>query len=145
MTRSEKLQPIAKIRKQQERNAGRLHGETIRQAEQQQKQLNELIGYREQYSKAFQAASESGLTVIQLQEYKLFIHRLDDAIMQQKQLVNNGQNECEVSQKEWMNKRNRSKMIDKVVENRQQVEHLEMKKREQKELEDRPHKTFSRQ
>ncbi len=143
MNRSTKLQPIAKINKQQERNAGRLHGETMRRAEQQQKQLDELINYRNHYSKAFQAASEAGLSVVQMQEYKLFINRLDDAISQQRQQVNNGQNRCETSQKEWMQKRNECKKIDKVIENRQHIEQQDIKKREQTELENRPHKAFT--
>ena len=144
MSRSEKLQPIAKIRKQQERNAGRVHGETMREVEQQQKQLSELIGYRDQYEKSFQTASASGLSVIRLQEYKIFLQRLDDAIAQQQQMVNNGHSQCEASQKEWMNKRSRRKMIDKVVENRQQEERLEAEKQEQRELEDRPQNPITR-
>ena len=143
MNSSTKLQPIAKINKQQERNAGRVHGETLRQAEQQQRQLDELINYRNHYSKAFQAASEAGLSVIQMQEYKLFINRLDDAIAQQTLQVNNGNSRCENSQKEWMQKRSKCQMIDKVIESRQQVEHQQMEKREQTELENMPHKTFS--
>ncbi len=143
MNRSTKLQPIAKINKQQERSAGRLHGETIRQAEQQQKQLDELINYRNHYSKAFLAASEAGLSVVQMQEYKIFINRLDEAIAQQKLQVNHGQIRCETSQKEWMQKRSKSKMIDKVIESRQKIEHQEMEKREQTELENMPHKAFS--
>ena len=143
MNRSTKLQPIAKINKQQERNAGRVHGETIRQAELQQKQLDELIDYRNHYSKAFKSASEAGLSVVQMQEYKLFINRLDDAISQQKQQVHNGQSQCKTSEKDWMNKRSQCQRIDKVIENRQQVEKQEMKKREQREQENRPHKSFS--
>jgi flagellar protein FliJ len=143
MSDSRKLQPIAKIRKQQERSAGRLHGESLRQAEQQKKQLDELISYRNHYAKSFQSAIELGISVIQMQEYKHFINRLDDAITQQKQNVNNGQNICEASQKEWMQKRSKCQMIDKVIESRQQVEHQEKKKREQRELENLPHKTFT--
>ncbi|RKZ61879.1 MAG: flagellar export protein FliJ [Gammaproteobacteria bacterium] len=139
MNRSDRLQPISKIRKQQERNAGRLHGESIRQTELQKKQLNELIDYRDQYSETFKLAGESGLSAIQLLEYRLFISRLDDAIIQQKQHVVNGETRCDASQKEWMQKRNSRKMIDKVVENRQQAEHDEREKREQKEMEDRPY------
>lgn len=143
MNRSTKLQLIAKIRKQQERNAGRLHGETIRFAEQNQQQLDELVSYRSQYEKAFRAASKSGLSSIRMQEYKLFINRLDEAINQQKQHVKNGQLQCENSQKEWMDKRSKSKMIETVIENRQHVEHKITEKREQKELEDRPHKSIN--
>lgn len=142
MKKSNKLQPIAKIRKQQERNAGRMHGETIRKAEQQQQQLNELNDYRHQYSKSFQTASESGLSAIQMKEYRLFINRLDEAISQQMIQVSNGKNRCELSQKEWLSKRGKSKMVDKVVESRQQTEQQTKEKRLQKELEDRPHKQF---
>lgn len=143
MNKSTKLEPIAKIRKQQELNAGRLHGESIRQAEKQQKQLEELITYREQYSQSFLSASQSGLSAIQMQEYRIFINRLDEAIKQQQQYVNNDQHKCEISQKEWMNKRSECKMIDKIVENRQQVEHQEKEKSEQRALDNRPHKEFS--
>ena len=140
MSRVDRLQPVAKVSKQQERNAARAHGETIAQAEQQQKQLNELIAYRNQYLKAFQAAGESGLSAIQMCDYRIFIKRLDEAIMQQQQHVMNGQQKCEISQDRWMDKRSRSKMINKVVENRKQAENKKMEKREQRELEDRPHK-----
>ncbi len=143
MSSSNKLQPIAKIRKQQERHAGRIHGETIREAESQQQQLSELIGYRDHYSNLFKVASESGLSAIQMQEYRLFITRLDEAISQQKCQVSNGNDKCELSQKEWMSKRSKSKMIDKVVESRQHTEQQAMEKRLQKELEDRPHKQFN--
>ncbi len=142
MNKSSKLEPIAKIRKQQELNAGRLHGESIRQAEKQQKQLDELMTYREQYSQSFLSASQSGLSAIQMQEYRIFINRLDEAIKQQRQFVNNDQHKCEKSQKEWMNKRSECKMIDKVVENRQQAEHQEKEKSEQRALDNRPHKVF---
>ena len=143
MKSSTKLQPVAKIRKQQEKNAARLHGDTLRQAEQQQKQLNELISYRDQYLKAFQIAAESGLSAVQMQDYRLFINRLDVAIKQQQQSVVNDQEKCEISHKKWLDKRSRTKVIDKVVEKRQQLEHKIKEKREQRELENLPHKNIT--
>lgn len=143
MNKSVKLQPIAKISQQQERNAARSHGDSIRQVEQQQQQLNELINYRNQYLNAFRSAGESGLPASQMQDYRLFLSRLDDAIAQQQQQVMNGQQQCEIKQEKWMHKRSRSKMVNKVVEKRQLTEHREMEKREQRELEDQPHKTFT--
>ncbi len=142
MNSSTKLQPVAKIRKQQERNAARIHGDTMRQAEQQQKQLNELITYRNQYLKAFQSAAESGLSAVQMQDYRLFINRLDVAIEQQRQSVSNGQKKCEISQEKWIDKRSKSKMIDKVIENRKQTENKVVEKREQRELDNRPHRNI---
>lgn len=143
MTRTTRLQPIAKINRQEERSAARSHGETLQQAQQQQKQLNELINYRDHYLKGFQAAVKAGLTAIVMQDYRLFIKRLDEAIAQQQQFVTNGQKKCEISQEKWTDKRNRSKMIDKVVEKNQRSEDQEAQRREQRELEDRPHKNLS--
>lgn len=140
MNSAKKLQPIEKIRKQQENNAGRQHGESIRLAEQQKAQLDELLSYRDQYSKAFHAACESGLSAIQLQEYKVFLSRLDDAIAQQTQQVNQGQQNCEQSRQQWIDKRNKRKMLSKVVENRQQTELNHKERCEQKSIEDRPQK-----
>jgi flagellar FliJ protein len=142
MKQSTKLQPIANIRKQQEENAGRLHGEAIREAEQQQSQLDELMKYRAEYINGFESVGKSGLSAIQAQEYRLFINRLDEAIAQQKLFVENGKSRCEASQQEWLDKRSKSKIINKVVEKRQHAERLQKVMSEQKELEDRPYKKF---
>ena len=144
MNRSTKLQPVVKISKQQEKNAARLHADTLRQAEQQRKQLDELIMYRNQYLKAFQSAAESGISAVQMQDYRLFINRLDVAIEQQQQSVAHSQNKCDISQQELIDKRSRSKIIDKIVENRQQQENHILEKREQRELEDLLHKNITK-
>lgn len=140
MKKSSKLQPISRIRKQHEENAGRLHGESVRQFEQCQNQLEELIQYRKDYERNFLLASKSGLSAIQMSEYRLFINRLDEAIEQQKQQVVNSQNQCQASQKAWFEKRKESKIINKVIENRQQVEKQEKEVKLQKELENQPHR-----
>lgn len=138
MSKSKKLQPVAKIRKQQEKNAARIHGDTLRQTEMQQKQLNELIAYRDQYLKAFQSAAESGLSAAQMRDYRLFIDRIDLAIEQQRITVANCLKKCEISHEKWKNKRSSRKIIDKVVENREQLEKQTKDRREQRALEDLP-------
>ncbi len=142
MKQSTRLQPVENIRKQQEDNAGRLHGAAIKEANQQQNQLDELIRYREEYVKGFESMGQSGLSAIQAQEYRLFINRLDEAISQQQQFVATGKSRCEASQQEWLDKRSKRKVISKVVEKRQSAEQLQQKQREQKELEDRPFNKF---
>ena len=140
MRRSKKLQPVANLAKLNERNAAKLHGSVLRELEKQENQLDELINYRNQYLNAFKTASEAGLSAVQMQDYRIFLQRLDDAIQQQQQNVINGQQSTQSSQAKWMDTRNQSKMINKVVENRQQDENQQVKKREQRELEGQPHK-----
>ncbi len=144
MQSSKKLQPVANLAKINERNAAKLHGSVLRELQKQEEQLNELINYRDQYLKAFQVASESGISSIQMRDYRIFLLRLDDAIQQQQQNVINGQQNTQSSQTEWMNTRNKSKMINKVVEKRQQQEYQQEEKREQREVEDRPHNGFNK-
>ena len=138
MKKSNRLKPIAKIRKQAADVAGRQYGELCQQAEVNKNQLDELKTYRQQYSNSFQAASNSGLTAIQMQQYNHFINRLDDVIKQQKQNVINAQSQCDIAYKNWLSKRCDNKVIDKLIESRQQLEKQQQEKKEQKELEDRP-------
>lgn len=138
MTRSKKLQPVADLAKQNERTAARHHGTVLRELEQHENQLNELLNYRDQYLNALKTAGQTGLSAIQLQDYRLFLRRLDDAIKQQQLNVNTERQNCESSQNKWMDKRNRSKMINKVVNNRKKIEEQDAGKREQREIEDRP-------
>ena len=140
MRSSKKLQPVANLAKLNERSAAKLHGSVLRELQKQENQLNELINYRNQYLNAFKTASETGLSAIQMQDYRIFLQRLDDAIQQQQQNVINGRQNTQSSQAKWMDTQNQSKMINKVVENRQQLENQQVEKREQRELEDQPHK-----
>lgn len=138
MKRSRRLDPVAKVAKHQERNAARQLGDNLRQLEQQQKQLDDLITYRDQYVAGFQQAGKAGLTVVQMQDYQSFLSRLDTAILQQQQQLVLSQKNCEHSQAAWHNKNGHSKMIDKVVENRQMAENRRRDEQEQREQDDRP-------
>jgi len=138
MKRSRRLGPVAMVARQRERNAARQLGDSLRHVEQQQKQLDDLIGYRDQYVAGFQAAGKAGLTAVQLRDYQLFLSRLDTAIMQQQMQLAASRQNCEQSQAEWQNKHGHSKMIDKVVENRQQDENRKLDEQEQREQDDRP-------
>jgi len=138
MKSSKKLQPIANLAKQNERGAARNHGNVLRALQQQENQLNELISYRNEYINTFNSAGASGISVVQYQDYSLFLRRLDDAIKQQQQLVTNGRADCDQSKSKWLDKRNRSKMVNKVVEKRQLNESKQQDKREQRELESQP-------
>lgn len=109
----------------------------MRQVEQQQKQLDDLISYRDEYVAGFEQAGKAGLSCVQLRDYQVFLSRLDSAILQlQQQLVASHQN-CEQSQEEWQDKHGHSKMIDKVVENRRQAENRRQDELEQREQDDR--------
>ncbi len=138
MRSSRRLQPVADIAKHSERHAARRHGDSLREHQEQQRQLDELIKYRDQYMDRFKQAGASGLSIVQMRDYQLFITRLDQAIAQQQQLVSTGEQQCQQSQANWIDKRGKSEMINKVVENRALTEQQRLDRREQKELDDSP-------
>ena len=140
MSNSNQLQPVANLARHNERSAARRHGDVQREFRQQQAQLEELIRYRNQYVENFQQAGKTGLSIVQLRDYQLFLARLDQAIAQQRQQVQQHHAETRQSQANWIDKRGKSKMLDKVVAGRVQQEQQAAEKREQRELEDRPHR-----
>ena len=143
MKDSQRLRPVARVAQQRERDAARRLGNDLRHAEQQQKQLDDLIEYRDQYVADFKAAGKQGLSVVQLRDYQLFLRRLDSAIMQQRQALVNSRQHCAQSQAEWQHQQGHSKMIDKVGERREQAENRRQDAREQRELDDRPRESSS--
>lgn len=138
MKSSRRLGSVAKLAKQRERNAARHLGDTIRQLDLQQKQLDDLINYRDEYVSGFKAAGRAGCSAVQLRDYQLFLSRLDSAILQQQQRLVVSRQNCEQSQVEWQHKHCHSNMIDKVVENRRQAENHRQDELEQREQDDRP-------
>jgi flagellar FliJ protein len=138
MKNSRRLQPVARFAHQQERNAARQLGDSLRQTEHLQKQLDDLLEYRDQYVAGFKAAGAEGLSVVQLRDYQLFLRRLDNAIMQQRQQLLASRQHCQQSQNEWHSRHGHSKAIDKIVENREQAESRKLDEQEQREQDDRP-------
>lgn len=137
MKASHKLRPVAKVAQQRERTAARNLGDSMRELEEQQKQLNDLRAYRAKYEEDYLAATKSGLSVAQVRDYQVFLGRLDKAIIQQKQIVLGSSQNRDASQANWQGAHGHSKMIDKVVEKRQHVEKQQVDKRDQRESDDR--------
>lgn len=138
MKDSQRLRPVVRVAQQEERNAARQLGATMRQLETQQQQLNDLMTYRDEYDAYYREATKSGLSVAQVRDFQIFISRLDNAIAQQQRYLISCQQNYELSKSKWRGAHGHSKMIDKVVENRQEIERQEMRVREQREQDDRP-------
>lgn len=137
MKSSKKLRPVMKVAEQREQSAARQLGGSMLQLELQQKQLDELIAYRAKYEQYYLAATQTGLSVAQVRDYQIFLARLVNAITQQRQVVMGSSQDKEASQANWQGARGHSKMINKVVETRQQAERQQINSREQRESDDR--------
>ena len=67
MTRSKRMTPVVKVAENREQAAARVLGEARQRLEQQQRKLDELITYRDQYSQEFQQRSGQGMGVARIE------------------------------------------------------------------------------
>lgn len=144
MTRSKRMNPVLKVAEHREKDAARRLGQTQQRLQQQQARLRELIGYRDEYNLKFQQTCGAGVDVKQLQEYRLFLSRLNDAIAQQQRVIVNAEREVERARAGWLSTRTRSQALDKVRDRFIHAERQEAERREQADLDERSTQQASR-
>lgn len=137
MTRSKRMNPVLRVAEHREKDAARRLGQTQQRLRQQQDRLRELIGYRDEYNLKFQQTCGAGVDVKQLQEYRLFLSRLNDAIAQQQRVIVNAEREVEQARAGWLSTRTRSQALDKVRDRFVDAERQEAERREQADLDER--------
>lgn len=131
MTKSKRMKPVVRIAETHEQDAAREMGKCRENLDFQIKRLEELESYRGEYSNRL--VGTSGLDALKLQEFQLFMSKLDEAIRQQKIIVEEAGKQCDVSRGNWIDKRTRTQALNKVVERYQAEETREQLRREQRE------------
>ena len=137
MTRSERLTPVTRIAEKHEQDAVKLMGECQRQLDDHEKRLAELYAYRDEYRKKMQQAGSEGIDPSKLNDYNIFIRKLDEAIVFQANQVELSKQLLEQRKTEWMARRTRTKVLDKVVDKYKKEEQQHKDKIEQKEIDER--------
>ena len=131
MTRSKRMQPVVNVTANREREAAQRLGECQQRAQAAEQRLAELVHYREEYTQQF--ASGGSLNTARLQDYRIFLDRLNQAVDQQRHQVTLAQQECAGLRQRWMTLHTRAQALDKVVERYRGEERNEQDKRDQKE------------
>lgn len=93
-------------------DAARQLGQLLASEQEVEKTLALLEQYREEYEARFRQAAQDGLTRDEWGNYQSFLGRLDEAIAQQRMLVQTSRQRTADGQKEWLDKRNRVKAFD---------------------------------
>lgn len=132
MVRSKRIQPIVELAENREMDAARKLGQARKLLERHQQRLTELVTYRQEYSRHFDQSRGGRMGVMKLNEYRMFLSRLDEAVRQQRELVEQAQRECDQSRQGWLQTRTRSQALDKVKdrylgEERREAERIEQK------------------
>lgn len=131
MTRSKRMQPVVDVTANREREAARRLGELQQRQQAAEQRLQELIDYREDYTRQF--AAGGSLSVARLQDYRIFLGRLNQAVEQQQALVERARLDCAAQRARWTELHSRVQALGKVVSRYRDSERSDRDRREQKE------------
>ncbi len=137
MIRSKRMQPVQRVAQNREQSAVQEFGQSRQNLDAQRTRLEELCAYRDQYARDFELSSGTGLDAIRIQDYRVFLNRLSEAIRQQEALIEQCSCQHEQTRQQWVETRIHSQAIDKVVERYRREEHRQQDLREQKEQDER--------
>jgi flagellar FliJ protein len=126
------MQPVAEMAQQQADAAARSVAECRRIYTDMQRQLDELLSYRDDYANGLRHKGDKGLKANQIKDYGLFLERLNMAIEKQQLVLSTAGSKLAASKQVWIEKQQRAKTIDSVVSRYRQVEQREQSRREQR-------------
>jgi flagellar FliJ protein len=141
MTRSERLQPIAELEQGRERDAARELGRAQEALDALRAQLKQLNEYRDEYAHKFVDALHGGLGSMGVQEYRLFLARLDQAIVEQERKIDAGVQDYDQTRERWLESRRRAEVMHKTVDGLRDDERRAEARVEQHELDEHAART----
>ncbi|POZ60480.1 flagellar export protein FliJ [Chromobacterium alticapitis] len=94
--------------------------------------LEQLDGFREEYRQRLVVSGGKGISVIQYQDFRRFLLRLDEAMAQQKQDVERCMQRFVLERQAWQHEYKKLKAYEKLLQRELEREALLESKREQK-------------
>jgi flagellar FliJ protein len=136
MTKSRRLKPVQQLSESREQDAARALGSSNQAVQEQERRLAELEQYRDEYYKYVQEKGAAGVMASKLLELQRFLNNLNQAIEQQRQMVELARQEREQKKHSWQQAHGKSQAMNKVVDRYRQEEQFTRNKREQKEIDE---------
>lgn len=132
MTKIFPMQPLVHLAHQKNDDATRKFGQIIQQQQAAQTKLQTLEQYREDYQTQLQQAVKNGITQISLRNFQDFIRRLDEAVAQQRNVIEQIRHSINAGRNELANTQRKMKSFDTLAQR-----HLESEKKLEEKLEQR--------
>lgn len=142
MKRSQRMQPVRKLKLQEERQLAKKLAQTQQALAQEKTQLEMLHQYQRDYFASLTETHRSGGTQLQqasqLEKYQQFLSRLHKAIENQRQVYDIKEKAVEAARQEWAQANARLKALDNLIERMRLEEERQQDKREQRMIDDLP-------
>lgn len=137
MTRSKRIQRIASMSRNAERVAGQTLQGSKRELEQYQKQLADLLGYREEYRASLRSGSSVPMNGAEAQKIRAFIAQVDTVISGLQAKIEQIEQRYNTERDNWTQQLLRSNALDGVaLRAEKQEKHME-EAHAQREIDDR--------
>jgi flagellar FliJ protein len=133
MSPSKRLKPVQRFVHSKEQKAARMMGQAKKSLQQEEAKLQQLKQYHQEYLQRFQQMAGAGMGATQLQEYRAFLAKLDEAIKQQQEVVTASAVNHSSSKNVWKKKHSRTQALNKAVERFRHQEQKSADRQEQKE------------
>lgn len=125
------LQTLLELMQNRTDEASRKLGQLITAEQSQRSRLQMLEQYRDEYAQRMREATAEGITRLILRNYQDFLARIDEAIEQQRQAVQNSELSTKAGQTEWRNQNTKLMAIDTLSSRHDARERYRENKQEQ--------------
>ncbi len=132
MAQTFSLQPLLELMQSRTDEATRKLGQLLAVEQNQRSRLQMLEQYREEYAQRMSDAVRQGLTPTALQNFQSFIFRIDDAITQQRVVVENSEKSTRQGQQQWQEQNKQLKAIDTLSQRHELRERYRENRSDQK-------------
>jgi flagellar FliJ protein len=139
--KSQRLRPVVRVAENNEQQAVRALGESQTALQEAQQKLAELEQYRRDYLENFQQSGQRGMSAARMEDYRRFLQKLDLAIAEQQQVLQQLGYQVEQRRQSWMATRNKVRSLDNAVSRYQAEEQRQAHKKEQGENDERSQRT----
>jgi flagellar protein FliJ len=134
MTKSKRFKPIQEIASNSANDLSRAMGDAGRKVADLERKFEQLRSYRDEYVRNSQATGT--IEALKLQNYRMFLDRLGEAMRQQSKSLDHARAEYETRRKLWSDKRIEAESLARVVDRFRKEEQHAADRREQREGDD---------
>jgi flagellar FliJ protein len=131
MSNVQRFELLLKVAEVREQDAARTLADNRMALQKSKGKLQELLGYRADYAKDM--SNSGGLNYgVQLQDYRLFLDRLNRAISMQREQINQDGATVEASKQKWQDAHKQLAILNKVTDRTRIADRAAADKRDQK-------------
>lgn len=142
MKRSQRMQPVRKLKHQEERQLAKKLAQAQQALQREESQLTMLHQYQREYFQGLtgsqQQARTGAISAADLEKYQMFLSRLERAIQNQNQVKVLKEKAVEAARQAWAQANARLKALDNLIETMRLEEQREQDKKEQRLIDDLP-------